>query len=176
MAGTTTNNGWTYPTSTDYVKDGATAIQTLATGIDTSTGKGLIAWQAYTPTISGVTIGNATVTFVYCQIGKTVHVRGLCLMGSTSVVTGTLDVTLPVNSTGYSTTGQQPIGNVSFYNGSSYIYGTPVSVGNAGAFRIVSYNASGTYVTGTDVSTIVPFTWAPATGKFFACSFTYQAA
>lgn len=36
MSGTTTNYGWTYPTSTDYVKDGATAIQTLATGIDTS--------------------------------------------------------------------------------------------------------------------------------------------
>lgn len=36
MSGTTTNFGWTYPTSTDYVKDGATAIQTLATGIDTS--------------------------------------------------------------------------------------------------------------------------------------------
>jgi hypothetical protein len=36
MAGTTTNYGWTYPTSTDLVKDGATAIQTLATGIDTT--------------------------------------------------------------------------------------------------------------------------------------------
>lgn len=36
MAGTTSAFGWTYPTGTDYVKDGASAIQTLATGIDTS--------------------------------------------------------------------------------------------------------------------------------------------
>lgn len=36
MAGTTTNYAWTYPTSTDLVKDGATAIQTLATAQDTS--------------------------------------------------------------------------------------------------------------------------------------------
>lgn len=173
---TTTNNGWATPDDSDPFKQGASAIRTLGSAIDTSTGKGLIAWQSYTPTISGVTVGNATVTFAYCQIGKTVHVRGLCVMGSTSIVTGTIDVTLPVNSTGYGTTGQQPIGNASFYNGSTYTYGTPVSVGNAGAFRIVAFNASGTYLTGSDISTTVPFTWAPATGKFFACSFTYQAA
>ena len=36
MAGTTSAFGWDYPTSTDFVKDGATAIQTLADDIDTS--------------------------------------------------------------------------------------------------------------------------------------------
>jgi hypothetical protein len=36
--GTTTYNGWTYPESTDLVKDGATAIQTLADDIDTTLG------------------------------------------------------------------------------------------------------------------------------------------
>jgi hypothetical protein len=36
MAGTTTNYGWTYPTSTDLVKDGATAIQTAVQDADTT--------------------------------------------------------------------------------------------------------------------------------------------
>lgn len=36
MAGTTTYYGISYPTSTDYVKDGATAMQTIATGFDTA--------------------------------------------------------------------------------------------------------------------------------------------
>lgn len=36
MATTTTNFGWTVPQSTDLVKDGATAISTLGSGIDTS--------------------------------------------------------------------------------------------------------------------------------------------
>ena len=36
MATTTTNFGWTIPQSTDLVKDGATAIATLGSGIDTS--------------------------------------------------------------------------------------------------------------------------------------------
>lgn len=34
MAGTTTNYGFAYPTSSDLVRDGATAIQTLAQNID----------------------------------------------------------------------------------------------------------------------------------------------
>jgi hypothetical protein len=33
---TTTNFGWTVPVSTDLVKDGATAISTLGSGVDTS--------------------------------------------------------------------------------------------------------------------------------------------
>jgi len=34
MAGTTSNYGFPYPTSTDYVRNGATAIQSLADGLD----------------------------------------------------------------------------------------------------------------------------------------------
>jgi hypothetical protein len=51
--GTTTNNGWTYPESTDLVKDGATAIQTLADAIDTTLG-------VYAPSTSGLTLINTT--------------------------------------------------------------------------------------------------------------------
>lgn len=36
MATTTTNFGWTIPQSTDLVKDGATAIATLGSGVDTT--------------------------------------------------------------------------------------------------------------------------------------------
>jgi hypothetical protein len=36
MATTTPNFGWAVPTSTDYVKDGATAIETLGDAIDAS--------------------------------------------------------------------------------------------------------------------------------------------
>jgi hypothetical protein len=51
--GTTTNNGWTYPESTDLVKDGATAIETLATDIDTTLG-------VYAPSTSGLELINTT--------------------------------------------------------------------------------------------------------------------
>lgn len=175
MPTTTTNNAWPIPLDADPFKDGALAMRNLGNGIDTSVGTGLLAWTAYTPTISGVTIGNATTTFVYAKLGKNVIVRGVCTFGSTSTVTGPLDVSLPVNNTGYSTTGIV-VGNTTFYNGTSYFYGPVVSIGQTDKFRCVAYNVSGTYATGSDVSTTAPFTWAPATNKFFACQFIYQAA
>ena len=66
MATTTPNYGWDVPTSTDYVKDGATAIETLGDDIDASlfsitSGKnvgevyiGTYAWSGSTVTIDNV--------------------------------------------------------------------------------------------------------------------------
>lgn len=61
MAGTTTYYGISYPTSTDYVKDGASAIQTVATGFDSAVA---------IPTYNAQT--GATYTFVLSDTGKTV--------------------------------------------------------------------------------------------------------
>lgn len=61
MAGTTTYYGISYPTSTDYVKDGAAAIQTVATGFDSAVA---------IPTYNAQT--GATYTFVLADTGKTV--------------------------------------------------------------------------------------------------------
>jgi hypothetical protein len=179
MATTTPNNGWAVPTSTDYVAQGAVAIETLGDAIDASVGTGLLAWTAYTPTFGGFTVGNAASTFKYAKLGKTVHVRGLSILGTTSTMTGPLDIGLPFNSTGYTTVGTLPVGNASFHNGvSTYNYGFLVSLGSASSFRCQVTNASTTYGTGTDVSSgsSIPFAWTPPSAKFFACAFTYEAA
>jgi hypothetical protein len=60
MATTTPNYGWTVPTSTDLVKDGATAIETLGDAIDASMNTALGTKKAglvllTTATFSGVT-------------------------------------------------------------------------------------------------------------------------
>jgi hypothetical protein len=57
MATTTPNYGWDVPTSTDYVKDGATAIETLGDDIDASMFAALNAKPAM-----GVLLGTATYT------------------------------------------------------------------------------------------------------------------
>ena len=54
MATTTPNYGWSVPTSTDYVKDGATAIETLGDAIDASFGSATFPNQIAT-TYSSVT-------------------------------------------------------------------------------------------------------------------------
>lgn len=61
MSGTTQFYGVTYPSSTDYVKDGATAIQTVATGFDSAVA---------IPTYNAQT--GATYTFVLADTGKRV--------------------------------------------------------------------------------------------------------
>lgn len=61
MAGTTTYYGISYPTSTDYVKDGAAAIQTVATGFDSAVA---------IPTYNAQT--GTTYTFALTDVGKTV--------------------------------------------------------------------------------------------------------
>ena len=57
MATTTPNYGWDVPTSTDYVKDGATAIETLGDDIDASLYSALLGKKA-----SSVLIASGTFT------------------------------------------------------------------------------------------------------------------
>jgi hypothetical protein len=68
MATTTPNYGWDVPTSTDYVKDGATAIETLGDDIDASlfsitSGKNVGLVHIATQTFSGATAVNVDAAF-----------------------------------------------------------------------------------------------------------------
>lgn len=171
---TTTNNNWTTPDDSDPFRNGALAIRTLGNGIDTSTGKGLLAWQAYTPTLSGLSLGTGgTRVFSYCQIGKTVHVKGVITLGTGfSFSGGAVDIGTPVNSTGYVL--GLSTGTAMFFNGANYFYGTNISIGNPANFRVIATVASGTYAYNADIISTVPFTWA-AGHKIFV-TYTYEAA
>jgi len=97
---TTTNYGWTTPDNTAYVKDGASAIRTLGSSIDTTLNKGLLAWVAYSPTVTA-TSGSFTTLVTnasYCQIGKTVHLAVSIGITTAGTATGGINVTLPVTA------------------------------------------------------------------------------
>ena len=171
MAGTTTNNGWTYPTSTDYVKDGATAIQTLATGIDTSTGKGLIAWQTWAPTLSnGWANGNGTWDARYCQIGKTVFVKALFIVGSTTTKGNNLDVSIPVTAQTLNVASSITTCTVGGGN-TNLLFG---NLSNTTTYTLFAINASATYLTRNNITATIPATWA--TNDVLRLNFTYEAA
>jgi len=53
------------------------------------------AWTTYTPTNSGITLGNGTQTARYTKIGKTVFVSYRLVLGSTSSLSGSVTVGLP---------------------------------------------------------------------------------
>jgi hypothetical protein len=174
MAGTTTNNGWDYPTSTDYVKDGATAIETLATDIDTSVGTGLLAWTSWSPTLSGGWLnGNGVWTASYAQIGKIVHVRGKFVVGSTTTKGTGLTISLPVTAAtaAVNSTSIPPALTIVGGSNTQILWGF---VGTSTTFTLFALNAAATYLQRTGVTATVPQTWATSDEIHF--SFTYQAA
>jgi hypothetical protein len=174
MAGTTTNNSWDYPTSTDLVTNGAFAIETLADEIDTSVGKGLIAWQTFNPTISGTgwVKGSGSVTGRFCKIGKTIHLEynyTFSTGGGGAAGTGALQFDLPVNA--QSTIGPSYAHCVVFDTSAATNY---IGVGSIVSTAIVclTANSSGTWSSLNNVIQGQPITFA--TGDEIRISATYE--
>jgi len=101
---TTTNNGWTTPADTDLIRNGALAIRTLASGIDSTIG----GWTTYTPTIStdggttNWTQGNGNVSGRYQNVAGNVSFEVRFGVGSTSVKgNGVLQLSLPTSANAY---------------------------------------------------------------------------
>ncbi len=170
MATTTPNNGWPVPTSTDYVKDGATAIESLGDAIDTSVGEGLLAWQSWAPTFTGGWAnGNGTWDAKYVKIGKTVHFRGLFTAGSTSTMGSGMIISRPVTASNIIDNNV----NVLFIQSTTRFAGFPL-LGNTTTMTIGVSLANATYVQFGAISATAPFTWA--TGNLVYISGTYEAA
>jgi hypothetical protein len=171
---TTTNNGWETPDDTDLVKDGALAIRDLGQDIDTSVGTGLLAWTAYTPTFTNLTVGNGTLNFAYAKLGKTVFVRGIFTFGSTSSVTGTgVNMSLPFATNAVYAI-NHPFGDVAMLKPgviSSVAIGAYVT---STTVALRPLDASSTYLAMSNMSSTVPFTWA--TSDNVKIIFTYEAA
>jgi len=125
MATTTPNFGWSVPTSTDLVKDGATAIETLGDSIDASlvdlkggtTGQYLtkttntdmdFTWVTSTADIEGVTVtspltggGTSGTVTVGILSGTTSNLGAVQLSDSTSSTSTTLAATANAVKTSY---------------------------------------------------------------------------
>ena len=127
-------------------------------------------WQAYTPTFTGLTVGNGTLTARYARIGKTICGYISFALGSTSSVTARIVATVP---TAIKTNSTQ-ITNAIYEDASpanSY-FGLPLILSSD--MYLDCMLASGTYVQFQVASSTVPFTWA--NGDSFKASFTYEAA
>lgn len=134
MAGTTNFYGISYPTSTDYVKDGATAMQTIATGFDS---------VVAIPTYNNQT--GTSYTFVLADTGKTVTSNNASAVTFTippqSSVAWTADTTLTVRNYG--------AGVVTIAGGSG------VTVTNATS-TIAQYGSAKIVRTGSNAWTVLP--------------------
>jgi len=171
MATTTPNNGWAVPTSTDYVKDGAVAIETLGDAIDASVGTGLLAWTSFTPTFTNFSLGNGTIQRArYAKLGKTVVQEVAILLGSTSSVTGLITVSLPVTA---AYAGGRTIWTNHMFAGTATSVGS-VNMATTTTVQMFALNTAGTYTSNVSTSSTIPGTWT--TSNYFSYQMTYEAA
>jgi hypothetical protein len=169
MATTTPINGWPVPVSTDLVKDGAVAIETLGDAIDASVGSGLLAWQSWAPTLgTGWANGNGVWDAKYCKIGKTVHVQASFTLGSTTTKGSNMTCSLPVTA---KTAAQQPVVGSVVRGFVNYLQG---AITGTTSFSMYCMNVAGTYPTVALITATVPITWQ--TGDIMYFAFTYEAA
>ena len=133
----------------------------LATGAVTASKIGTdssFAWTAYTPTWTNLTAGNGTNNSKYYQIGKMVHYRIDFTFGSTTSISGSVSVSLPVTAVSYNSS---ELYGLMLYSqtGTAEFVGS-AEVTNTTTALIYANNASGTYLTMSPLSSTVPFTWA----------------
>ncbi len=166
------------------VKDGAVVGASgkgvLNSSLGTGTGELGGAWQSWTPTWVNVTVGNGTIDYAkYLQIGKTVFFRIKFTLGSTSSITGSVTLGLPVNASAtYDDVNEDTVA------GALLCRDTSLSGLNIGGLRIDTtsthrvipfvVNAASTYAGAVTPNGSIPFTWA--TGDAISMSGSYEAA
>jgi hypothetical protein len=127
---------------------------------------------SFTPTWSGLTVGNGTLNYAtYVLVQNLVFVQVQFTLGSTSAVTGNINITTPVTS---SEPTQGIIGNSSFSDVSAGASLTGVVSMVTELLQALPVNAAGTYASTAVTSATVPFTWA--TGDVVRFTATYRVA
>ena len=132
-------------------------------------------WKTWSPTITGVTIGNGTVVQRYTRIGTTVHLEFHLAFGSTTAVTGIPTFTLPMAANSLYPSGfSSPIGTCALEDAGTMVAYGSVFLSSATTLYLNVWNAASTYVRDASISATVPHTWAINDNiGFFA---TYEAA
>jgi hypothetical protein len=129
------------------------------------------AWTAYTPTLTGITLGNGTLAFAFTRTGKTVNVRGNFVAGSTTTYSAaTLGFSMPVTPhAAYTAAGAAAVG-------SAWI--SPTGATRTGGIAFIPVTAVFNFLSGTPangiVTNLVPGTWTTSSVLTFTA--TYEAA
>lgn len=113
-------------------------------------------WQSWTPSATNITVGNGTLAGSYVEIGQTVVCRFNFLLGTTSAVSGSPNVTPPIPFSG-EMQGMTWIGSIND-NGTS-TFPLYVIVQGSG-FGLYALAANSTYLYYAALASTVPMTWA----------------
>jgi hypothetical protein len=110
----------------------------------------------WTPAFTNLTIGNGTQSHIYTKVGNKVTLEGTITLGSTSSISGALnDASVPFTAN----TTQRAFNKCYFLdNGTANYVGTAV-VNDVNVLQLLADNAASTYLTFSNLSSTVPFTW-----------------
>jgi hypothetical protein len=146
-----------YPVITDPIEPLNAVFQDLAQSVqDAFTAKIPGDWVAWEPVYTNIIIGDGVVTANYAQIGKTVYGTFMLEFGGTTTIGASPRISMPMpGEPGCVATGQIRM----IDDSTSTRYRGAVNI-NDDDFCLHAFNASGTYVTETELSDTVPMTWA----------------
>lgn len=152
-----------------------TADSTAATGLKwAAAASPSYTWTSFTPTFTGTSVGNGTVSGKYVLIDKTCHFYISLITGTTTTI-GDTTITFPVAAAsaaagiGANITCQFEDVGIGPTNGMVIAVS-----GSTTTFRISTFLTSSTYPTAYVLSSTAPFTWV--TGDRMYISGTYEAA
>jgi hypothetical protein len=117
-------------------------------------------WTTFTPTISGVTLGNGSKSGSYCQIADTVFFRVIMVLGSTTSITAEVDLTLPTTASGYSTLDFMNVSNQVYDASASAFYASTANIAVGNTVRVGTLNTSATYGSFSQIGNGVPISFA----------------
>jgi hypothetical protein len=148
------------------------ADSTASTGLKWATPSGGFTYAAFTPTWSGITIGNGTVIARYAQSGKFVTGYIKITLGSTSSVSSSPIFTLPVAENTDIALQMSGSCNLRDTGSASYLGGTLFFGDGTATIRCLGANIG--YAYNTDIDGTTPFTWT--TSDIILITFNYEAA
>jgi hypothetical protein len=127
------------------------------------------AWDSFTVTFTNLTLGNGTAVGFYKQVGRVVCYRVQVTFGSTTSITGNVDIALPV--TGAAVLG---VHQALFIDASPSTTYSGMAAPSTTVAQLRAMNSSATYTTLAAVAAAVPFTWT--TNDIIRISGVYEAA
>ena len=135
-------------------------------------------YTAFTPTFANLTVGNGTSSARFSRVNNVVNYYGYFILGSTSAVTGAVNITLPVTANAiYAGINGIPMGDLEMFDtsASTWYKGEVFSIGSTTVTRTRIWTVSGTnIVNNSSSSATAPMTWA--TGDQFLWNIRYEAA
>lgn len=125
---------------------------------------------SFTPSFTGITLGNGTTAATYTRCNQQIHLQVKLTFGSTTAVTGTMGLTLPVLGTSAEVNCAIGVARIldsgaGYFSGHMYLAAT-------NTVYLTAINTAGTYAVDVFSSATIPMTWAVNDELNFSINYT----